>query len=216
MGESSNKNILQACSLAENKALSNALVNYSKNQFSSTNQTVCYDTKENAYCDFIKEIDASTAGTIHSIVDRQKKVSGNTCFVEVQVTVKEAIQLPVTVDSKRIYKEGEDLDIKINPSIPLYLHIFNIHENGVALIFPNDYNNETLIDDRFDFPGPDVRITATTGGLSESKESLLFVFTKRRQTIESGLSHTQFRELLESIPVNEKRLIQHNIVIRSM
>ena len=216
MGEASNDSIIQACTIAENKALTSSLINYNKQQFSAVNQTVCHDTKEAAYCDFIKEIDASTAGTIHSIVDRQKKVRGNTCFVEVQVTIEEASQLPVTVDSKRIYKEGEDLHVKITPSIPLYLHVFNIHENGVDLIFPNDYNKESLIDDRFTFPGPEYSITATTGGSAESKESLLFVFTKRRQTIESGLSHLQFKELLQSIPVNEKRLIQQNIVIRSM
>lgn len=215
MGEATHKSRLHACTLAENNALKDALINFSQKQFTATSQSVCHDSKDNTYCDFIKEIDASTAGTIHSVVDRVRRTKGNTCFIEVKVEVEKARQLPVSVDSKRIYYERDPLNVEVSTDIPVYLHILNLHEKGVDLIFPNKYDDETLIDDRFEFPGDQFEVLATTNGLKESKETLLFVFTKRRQYIDPEISPDQFKQLLESIPVNEKRLIQHNIVIRS-
>ena len=214
MGEASAENRLHACAIAENRAFKDALVNYSS-QFQFTNQSVCKDTLDNAYCEYIKEIDASTSGTIRSVVDRVKRRDGNMCFIEVKVEVEKAIQLPASVDSKRIYFEGEQIDVDISVGQPLYLYVFNYHKKGVEVLFPNQYNKDTLIDDRFKFPGNDVEMTATVNG-ERSDETLLFLFTKRRQDIGMKVDKDSLREILESIPVNEKRLITHNIVIRSI
>ena len=55
MGEHTSENRLQACVIAENKALKNALVNYSQRQFQFTNQSYCKDTADNSYCSYIKD-----------------------------------------------------------------------------------------------------------------------------------------------------------------
>jgi len=181
-------------------------------QYTSTEQLVCVDE----YCDFIKEIDSSTSGTVRAIVDRHRKVKDKSCFIEIKAEIEPAIQLPVSVDSQRFYREGDDISVTVDLDTPLYLHIFNLHDKGVDLIFPNSYNTETLIDDRFEYPSGDVEVTATTAGKRESKETLLFLFTKRRQIVDPEITMDQLRTLLESIPVTEKRLIRHSIVIRSI
>ncbi len=215
MGEATADNRLMACTLAENRALSDSLVNYAS-QFQFTNQSVCKDTQDNAYCEYIKEIDSSTAGTIRSVVDRIKRRDGNTCFVEVKVEIEKAIQLPASVDSKRIYFEGDSIEVDIDVGQPLYLYIFNFHDQGVDVLFPNRYNTETLIDDRFKFPDEDLRVIASSNGKQRSDETLLFLFTKQRQDIGLKTNKDSLKRLLESIPVNEKRLISQNIVIRSL
>lgn len=212
MGEATTNTRLQSCAVAENLAIKNALINFNEQQYTSTEQLVCVDD----YCDFIKEIDSSTSGTIRSIVDRHRKVKEKTCFIEVTVEIEPAVQLPVSVDSKRFYHEGDNIEIDVNTGKPLYLHIFNLYNNTVDILFPNRYNDESLIDDRFVFPSDGVEVTATTGGKKESKETLLFLFTKQRQLIDPEITMDDLETLLRSIPVTEKRLIRHTIVIRSI
>jgi hypothetical protein len=150
------------------------------------------------------------------VVERVKRRDGNTCFMEVKVEIEKAIQLPASVDSKRIYYQGDQIELDVSVGQPLYLYVFNFHNKGVDVLFPNKYARETLIDDRFEFPGEGIDITATTNGADRSEETLLFLFTKRRQDIEIEMDKDSLIRLLESIPVNDKRLITHNIVIRSI
>ena len=218
MGEATSHNRIHACVMAENKALKDALINFSERQFTATNQTVCEDSESHAYCNYIREIDSSTSGTIRQVLDRIRRTKDTTCFIEVKVEIEPAIQLPAEVSSERFYKEGDSISVDVDVNAPLYLHVFNLHENGVDTLFPNDYTSDTLIDDRFNFPPKGVRMIASTNGEAESRETLLFLFTKRRQSIDTHFLRTNkdaLKDLLESIPVNEKKLITHNIVIRS-
>lgn len=216
MGEATADNRIYACTLAENRAMKDALMNYAEQQFSATNQNVCVDSDSNSYCSYIREIDSSTSGTIRQVLERVKRVAidTKTCFAEVKVEIEPATQLPVDVSSQRFYREGDPISVEIDVDTPLYLHVLNFHEQGVDILFPNKYTDETLIDSRFKFPPEGINMNASTGGKSESKETLLFLFTKRRQDI-VDLDGEAIKDLLESIPVNEKRLISHNIVIRS-
>lgn len=216
MGEQSftdDRDRLRACTIAENKAINNALLNYTGREFQSTKETLCLDTKEHAYCDYLKEIQSTTAGTVSSVVERIRRTKNNTCFVEVKVEIEKSRQLNAEVDSKRMYKSGDPLKVNIKVGEPLYLYIFNLHEKGVDLLFPNKYNTNALIDDRFEFPDKDVTITATTV-VDTSNETMLYLFTKRRQEFEGRVDKDSLKEMLKSIPVFEKKLIQHNLVIR--
>lgn len=218
MGEATSSNRIHACTIAENKAIKDALMSFSDRQFMATKQNVCHDTPEHTYCNYIREIDSSTSGTIRQVIERVRRTDGTTCFMEVKVEIEPAVQLPVEVNSKRYYLEGEQIDIEVEVGQPLYLHIFNLHEKGVEVLFPNKYNRETLMDDRFTFPSDGIQVIASTDGKQQSNETLLFLFTKRRQLVQAHFIETSvsgLRDLLESIPVNEKRLVQHNIVIRS-
>ena len=206
MGEHTSENRLQACVIAENKALKNALVNFSQRQFQFTNQSYCRDSDENSYCSYIKEIDASTSGTIRSVVDRIKRRKDNTCFIEVKAEIEPAVQLPVEVKSQQIYIEGDQIEVDIDTRQPLYLYMFNLHKDGIEVLFPRKYREDTLIDDRFVYPGENYQVIASTGGLKESEETLVFLFTKQRQNIDIKFIETggnqPLKELLGSIPVN--------------
>ena len=219
MGEHSFSNDnqrLAACTIAENKALKDALVKFADRQFTVTNQTRCIDSSDHAYCDYIKEIDASTSGSIKSVVDRVKRYSNNTCLIEIKAEIEPARQLNASVDSNRFYHVGDPIDINVKVGRPLYLHVLNLHADGVDILFPNQYNTNSLIDDRFTYPGQGITVKASLPyGIDQANETLLFLFTTRRQDFRPGfVTKDSLETVLESIPVNDKKLVQQHIVIK--
>ena len=219
MGEHSFENDRQrlaACTVAENKALKDALVKFADQQFTVTSQTRCIDSKEHAYCDYIKEIDASISGSIRGVVDRVRRYKGNTCFVEVKAEIEPARVLSASVETTRFYHPGESIDVKVQVGQPLYLYIFNLHKKGVDILFPNQYTTNSLIDDRFVYPSQGTTVEATLPSNEKvSNETLLFLFTKRRQDFKPGfVTKDSLKTILESIPVSEKKLVQQHIVIK--
>lgn len=216
MGEQSfNKEIgfdssgqLAACAIAENKALQNAVSNYSSRHFVSTEQSVCH----NAHCDFIREIDFSENGSVKKIIQTDKKVNDNTCYVKVVAEIEPAEFIPVDVYSKRVYRPGDRLVVDVTIDQPLYLHVWNFHDKGADLIYPI-HNHGALIDEYFEFPKGFKAYLRE--GSKVSKETLVFLFTKKRPHFPTGrLNKSDLKYMLENIPANDRRVITQNIVIR--
>ena len=218
MGEKSFDSIhnrIEACTVAENLAMKDALIKYSQRSFTVDNQTVCYDTQDQAYCDYISEVDSTTAGSVKHVIDRERHIENNTCFVKLQVAITPHEQLPVEVDIQKIYAPGQSISVAVDTKRPLYLYIFNVHPKGVDTLFPNQYTTNSLIDDKFEYPGEGVAVKASLPTGNESKETLLFLFTEQRQSFDvANMDRASLQELLGSIPSTEKRLIQKHILIK--
>jgi hypothetical protein len=207
---------LQACTIAENNALKYALEKFSDRQYTMQQETKCVDSPEHSYCSYIKEIDTTTSGSIKSIVDRIQHVKDNTCYVELKAEIHPLNFITAEVESGRIYNTGDSIDITVRVGQPVYLHIFNMHKLGVDILFPNVYNKESLIDDRFYYPHEGVTVEASLPkGENVSNETLLYVFTKRRQDFNPEFVNKEsLEELLRSLPVSEKKLIQQHIIVK--
>lgn len=212
----SDRERISACTIAENKALKDAILKFADRQYTLTEESRCVDTKEHAYCDYVKDIDASASGSIKSVVDRIRQVKNNTCYVELQVEIVPVNFITAEVETTRIYYPGELIDVRVKVGQPVYLHIFNLHSNGVDILFPNRYNSNSLIDDRFVYPGQNATVEAVLhGDKTVSRETLLFLFTKRRQDFNPRfVTKESLEKILRSIPVTEKKLIQQQIVIK--
>ena len=218
MGEADFKDqrgMLQACTIAENNALKFALEKFADRQYTMSQESKCVDSKEHSYCSYIKEIDATTSGSIKSIVDRIQHVKDNTCYVELKAEIHPLNFITAEVESGRIYNTGDSIDITVRVGQPVYLHIFNMHKSGVDILFPNVYNKQSLIDDRFYYPQEGYTVEASLeDNESFSNETLLYVFTKRRQDFNPEFVNKEsLEELLRSLPVSEKKLIQQHIII---
>ena len=218
MGEADFKDqrgMLQACTIAENNALKFALEKFADRQYTMSQESKCVDSKEHSYCSYIKEIDATTSGSIKSIVDRIQHVKDNTCYVELKAEIHPLNFITAEVEAKRHYNTGESIDITVRVGQPVYLHIFNMHKSGVDILFPNVYNKQSLIDDRFYYPQEGYTVEASLeDNESFSNETLLYVFTKRRQDFNPEFVNKEsLEELLRSLPVSEKKLIQQHIII---
>lgn len=205
----------QACVLAENKAIDNSLFNYGKKQFETVQESFCIDTKENSYCNYVKDVIFTSSGKVSSVIDRIKRTDKDTCYVEVKTEIEPLRQLNVNVKSKRAYIVGDKFSTEIKVGEPLYMYIFNLHKKGVDIIFPNQYNEEALVDDRFELPKETNIIASLDKKDSSSNETLLFLFTKRRQDIDyRDVNKNTFMELINSIPVQERKIVQHNFIIK--
>jgi len=218
MGEADFKDqrgMLQACTIAENNALKFALEKFADRQYTMSQESKCVDSDEHSYCSYIKEIDATTSGSIKSIVDRIQHVKDNTCYVELKAEIHPLNFITAEVEAKRHYNTGESIDITVRVGQPVYLHIFNMHKSGVDILFPNVYNKQSLIDDRFYYPQEGYTVEASLeDNESFSNETLLYVFTKRRQDFNPEFVNKEsLEELLRSLPVSEKKLIQQHIII---
>ena len=218
MGEADFKDqrgMLQACTIAENNALKFALEKFADRQYTMSQESKCVDSKEHSYCSYIKEIDATTSGSIKSIVDRIQHVKDNTCYVELKAEIHPLNFITAEVEAKRHYNTGDSIDITVRVGQPVYLHIFNMHKSGVDILFPNVYNKQSLIDDRFYYPQEGYTVEASLeDNESFSNETLLYVFTKRRQDFNPEFVNKEsLEELLRSLPVSEKKLIQQHIII---
>jgi len=207
---------LQACTIAENNALKYALEKFSDRQYTMQQETKCVDSPEHSYCSYIKEIDTTTSGSIKSIVDRIQHVKDNTCYVELKAEIHPLNFITAQVQSKRLYDVGDTIDVDIKVGQPVYLTIFNMHKAGVDILFPNQYNEASLIDDTFSYPQEGVTVEATLPkGINVSNETLLYVFTKRRQDFNPEFVNKEsLEELLRSLPVSEKKLIQQHIIVK--
>ena len=142
-----------ACVLAQNKALEDALLKYAGREFTVESEQSCVDTKEHAYCNYIREIDSSTAGSVRKINETVTRSDKDTCYVEVEVEIEKARQLGAKIKLNRIYYTGDPINVNVNVNEPLYLYVFSLHKKGVDVLFPNEYNTNNLIDDTFVFPG---------------------------------------------------------------
>jgi hypothetical protein len=78
------------------------------------------------------------------------------------------------------------------------------------------YNEESLIDDRFIYPQEGYTVEASLDdNESFSNETLLYVFTKRRQHFNPEFVNKEsLEELLRALPVSEKKLIQQHIIVQ--
>lgn len=213
---SNDKDKRRACVIAENNALDNALLKYAGKEFSVESEQFCVDTKEHTYCNYIREIDSSTAGTVSAVLDRVQRHDKDTCYVEVKVEIEKARQLRASVKTKRIYFAGDELDASVTTGEPLYLYVFNLHKKGLDVLFPNEYNTNNLIDENFVLLSKDHKFTASLDKRdSLTNETLLFLFTKRKQDIDiRDVNKDNLKEVLKSIPNFEKKLVQHNFVIK--
>lgn len=218
MGEytfSNDKEKRQACVIAENKAIENSLFNYGQKQFETVQESFCVDTKDYAYCNFVKNVIFTSSGKVSSVIDRVKRSDKDTCYVEVKTEIEPFRQLNASVKSKRSYIVGDKFNADIKVGEPLYLYIFNLHKKGVDIIFPNQYNTDSLVDDRFELPKDTDIIASLDKKDSSSNETLLFLFTKRRQDIDyRDVNKNTFTELINSIPVQERKIVQHNFIIK--
>lgn len=211
-----NENVSLTCSVAQNKAIKNALDIYSSKEFWVTKKNYCYDVKNYAYCNYYNEQDYTASGTIRRIVGKKEYIEGNKCKVEISVEIEKSRYLDVSVSGKHIYHVGEPLQFIVQAREELYLYVFNIHRNKVDLIFPYEYTDDNLIDSKYVFPGNGKKYnTYLNEGVKQSEETIFLLFTKHYVDFDRyTLNRKALEEITNAIPNHSKRIFTYNIFIK--
>lgn len=210
-------NVTNACMLSEQIAIKKALEKHSGKQFTVEKKNYCYDTKDYSYCNYYKEYDYTTAGTIRKIVSRKEDIKDSICRVAVVVDIEETPRpIQVNVRGKNIYFAGEELNFNIEVKEPVYFYMFNVHRNGVEFLYPSRYYEDNKFEDDFEFPGLGLRyVTNLDKGVRKDEEQILLLFTKHQLDFDRvALDHHMLHEIINSIPIHSRKTFTYNILIK--
>lgn len=209
-------NVTNACTVAESRAINNALLDNMGIEFEVNKKNFCYDVKEYIYCNHYRDTEHRIAGTLKKIINKREHIWNGYCIVDLKAEVERSRYLNIKVDGKTIYKPGEEIRFNIKVEEPFYLTVLSINNKKVELLFPFNYNINSLIESGAEFPEEGVRyVTFVEKGKKESKEKLVFLFTKHSIELNKTLLNTtSLSDIISEIPVHSRRIFTFDILIK--
>lgn len=201
-----------SCAIAENYAMSDALMNAKGLNVSSIHRQSC----KNNNCNFEKESELYAAGQITEVLDKKLTQSGNGCTATVYVRVSSAEVVNVQVEGKIVYRVGEPYSYRVQANEPLFMYVFVVREKNVELIYPFDYNTSVnKVKGGFELM-TQKRDYAKVFGLDNNveKNTLVFIFSKYKVDLNlHRLNKEQVDEVIKSIPVYSRKVFYNEISI---
>jgi len=173
---------------ANNKALKKAIEHHSGSEISSMSSRLTVETDEGITQDWFGSLTTDlTRGIVlewESISSDRKELSDNIWIYEVTVKAKVGQQKgerdPLfkieTALDRKVYNDGDEVNITVTPSMDCYLYVFNISSNdSVYVLLPNQYveNNFARSGTQFHIPDENARkkgIKYTVGLLPGKKK----------------------------------------------
>lgn len=205
----------QACSIAENLAIENAIKNKNGIVLESTQIYNCKDTGRQADCNFEKNYEVSARGTVSQIISKSKSVIGNRCVVNVQLKVEKSKYISINIKGNDVYRAGEFLNYQISVQEPMYLYLISIYNNQAHILFPYGMYETKPIEENFILPN--VFQTYLPKGNKYSQEQLIFLFSKYKISLrlDQRMNVEQIKEMIKTIPVESRRVYYRTIAIKS-
>lgn len=199
----------QACVMATQLAIQDALKNINGETLSITETYECSDKKKSE-CKLTKEAEARITGAVKNISNKIVKVENDVCKVMLDVAAKQANFMDIDIDVLPKYKHLDNVDINVTTSETVYAYVFNSTANDLKLIYPNRSQKSVKISTK----GVISMIALLPTGYNTSDESLTFVFTRypidfTRREYTSG----QLTEIIDAIPFESKRVFKRNVMI---
>ncbi len=201
-----------ACRKAEDRAKLDAIRNVLGEEVVSQSSMQC---KEDNGCKL--DVDVWSLSDAHlrktKVSDREvfDKLGTKVCKVTINAQVSsERPFADLHIDSKFSYKDGEQMSMQINSTDKGNLNIFHVEGNKASRIFPNAFQNTSMIEKTISIPTHQYSMTVKA---SKFDESLVFVLTKNNEKFLESYDLTELNNKLTSIPVKERKIVRRNLVI---
>ena len=229
----------QACDSARETAKSKAIAMVTGEKIAFDQQLQCFQNtrgSDGRQCEMNQNASVLVEGRIsnsETISETVKTVVGaQVCTVVMVVDVT-----PPSVESdpgfdlklelnRANFRQGDSLSIRINPTAPMYIHIFNwrsaFNKETVVRIFPNDLDKDNYIDKAITIPAKnsDAKYSLeldweTPIGYDKDfmNESIIVVASKKPIPWLSVYDVNRFKEKLMEIPLNQRRVVQRSYVL---
>lgn len=229
----------QACDSAREAAKSKAIALVTGEKISFDQQFQCFQNSkrgEGRQCEMNQNASVLVEGRItksETISETVKTVPGaQVCSVLMVVDVA-----PPTVESdpsfdfqlelnRANFRQGDSLSIRVSPSAPMYIQIFNwrsaFNKENVVRVFPNDLDKDNYITKSITIPAKsseakyslELDWEAPTGYDKDfMNESIIVVASKRPISWLSVYDIQRFKEKLMEIPLNQRRVVQRPYVL---
>lgn len=211
-GPETSKNM--ACELAEDRARENAIKKYVGEQIES----VVIENCQSEECDLKKDTYNTFEGRIKNVFDVKQKtierVGYTSCIVTMVVEVEKVtntIQIEFS-EKSFLLKNGEEITFKGSANEIGQLSVFNFYNNSYHKIYT--INIATKYED-FMIPSSNKnRIVARlTDGEKQSKELVVFLFSKKDVTLKNTYSKTEMKNLISSIPFDQRKVVNRHLSI---
>jgi hypothetical protein len=224
----------QACDNARESARSKAIAMVTGEKISFDQQLQCFHTSqrgEGRQCEMNQNSSVLVEGRIsksETISETVKTVPGaQVCSVLMVVDVA-----PPSVESdpgfdlqlelnRSNFRQGDSLSMRLSPSAPMYIYIFNwrsaFNKENVIKIYPNDLDKDNYINKTITIPAKhsDAKYSleldweAPTGYDKDfMNESIIVVASKKPMPWLSVYDLNRFKEKLLEIPLNQRRVLQ--------
>jgi hypothetical protein len=201
------------CSIAKAFAISDAIERYAEKEFEVRKQHICRERNaEGVECEFIKKTEVETAGTLKKVLSEKVKQKKDICVVEVKVELEQSRQLAGEIDASTRAYDGQRYKFTVITKEPLYVYLFNVYDDKMHIMYPYDGIKSNLTDGKLTIPRE--WNAYVLDGATESKETLMAVFTKVKITFGSSMTRDEIYRQISSVPINARRVVYHNFVIK--
>jgi hypothetical protein len=226
----------QACHLAAERAKVNALSLVVGEQISSEEKLTCQQSTghdSTAFCEMnkntwvfldgnirtaekvsetVKVLDGASVCKVTMVVDIANPKTKTNAYFDVKVTL-----------NKKNYREGEAIQIELQPSAPMYVSIFawypHLDGENMVQLFPNQFDTNNYISEFTRIPSHKAKQSYALESFWQpsypnSKEVvdewLIVVGTLKPVAWQSNYNLKGFKEKLSEIPMNERRVVRKN------
>ncbi len=226
----------QACHLAAERAKLNALSLVVGEQISAEEKLTCQQSTggaSTASCEMNKNTWVFLDGhirTAEKVSETVKVVDGaSVCKVTMVVDIDNPkaktnpyFDIKVSLNKKN-YREGEPIEIELQPSSPMYITLFawypHLDGENMSQLFPNQFDSNNYITEYTRIPShkakqPYALESFWQPSYPNSKdvvdEWLIVVGTQKPVAWQASYSLKSFKEKLLEIPLNERRVVRKN------
>jgi hypothetical protein len=160
----------------------------------------------------VKVLDGASVCKVTMVVDIANPKAKTNAYFDVKVTL-----------NKKNYREGEAMQIELQPSAPMYVSIFawypHLDGENMVQIFPNNFDTNNYIAEFTRIPSHKAKQSYGLESFWQpsypnSKEVvdewLIVVGTLKPIAWQSNYNLKGFKEKLSEIPMNERRVVRKN------
>lgn len=229
----------QACDNARETAKSKAIAMVTGEKVSFDQQLHCFQNSkngENRKCEINQSSSVLLEGRIsksETISETIKTVPGaQVCTVLMVVDVAPpSVEPDPSFDlqlelNRTNFRQGDSLSIRVSPSAPMFIHIFNLrnafNKDNVVKIYPNDLDKDNYITKAITIPAKssDAKYSLELDWDSPvgydkdyMNESIIVVASKKPIPWLSVYDVQRFKEKLMEIPLNQRRVVQRSYML---
>lgn len=201
-----------ACAIAEERAKENAIANFVGEYIEVQINEVCKDQQCTQYRSMFNE----TSGVIQKILNKnliiapEKKYS--VCIVDIEAHVQKVKnQIEFTVKGKNNFRHGERFAVSAISNHIGHFAVFNLINDTYIPIYTGKILKANA---EFSIPGNHQKMNAVLpANVHQSKELLVFLFSKNDLTFQQSYSILEFERLIKNLSFSDRRLINHSVNI---
>jgi len=204
------------CNIAKALAVNDAIERYAVKEFEVKKQHICRERNaEGVECDYVKKTEVESAGTLKKVLSEKVKQKKDICVVEVKVLLEQSRPLAGDIDNASNFAyDGQKYPFDVITREPMYVYLFSVYDDKMHMMYPYDGIKSNLLHGKLTLPDgiwwqADIMSNAT-----ESKDTLMAVFTKVKITFRSSMTRDEIYRQISSVPINARRVVYHNFVIK--